>query len=367
MHNSGAYRVSLILLASMCIILFSAITSKAESETKLRVGIREVVPFIFIDESHQPSGYSIDLWMAIADNLNLNYSFVQSSGISSTLQDMEDGKLDLAIGAITITEEREKLFDFSYSHFHTGLGIMTPANLEYSVAGLFSSFFTTGRLINIAGFFLFLLLSAHVIWLAEKKTNYSFHCKYLPGILEGIYWTIVTASTVGYGDYIPKSKLGKFLSVLIIIISLPLFGIFVADFTSDITLHKIRSNINGPKDLDGKLVGVVKGSTSDTYLVQEHLGILDEYVNEEELFAHLQEGGLDAIVLDLPTLQYYANTEGKGKVKIVGKMFNKQDYAFLYPEGSKLNETINRILLKLCENGTVSNIHKKWFGDPRDG
>lgn len=108
-----------------------------------------------------------------------------------------------------------------------------------------------------------------------------------------------------------KASWENFLSVLIIIISLPLFGIFVADFTSDITLHKIRSNINGPKDLDGKLVGVVKGSTSDTYLAQEHLGILEEYVNEEELFAHLQEGGLDAIVLDLPTLQHYANTEGK--------------------------------------------------------
>ncbi len=367
MHNSGAFRVSLILLASMCIILLNTTASLAEPETKLRVGIREVIPFIFIDENQQPSGYSIDLWMAIADQLNLKYSFVPSTGISSTLQDMKDGKLDLAIGAITITEEREKLFDFSYSHFHTGLGIMTRDNLEYSVAGLFSSFFTAGRLINIAGFFLFLLLSAHVIWLAEKKANCSFHCKYLPGIFEGIYWTIVTASTVGYGDYIPKSKLGKFLSVLIIIISLPLFGIFVADFTSDITLHKIRSNINGPKDLDGKLVGVVKGSTSDKYLTQEHLGILEEYVNEEELLSHLLEGGLDAVVLDLPTLQYYANTEGKGKVKIVGKMFNKQDYAFLYPEGSKLNETINRILLKLCENGTVSNIHKKWFGDPKDG
>jgi ABC-type amino acid transport substrate-binding protein len=112
---------------------------------------------------------------------------------------------------------------------------------------------------------------------------------------------------------------------------------------------------------------VVKGSTSDKYLAKEHLGILEGYVNEKELFSHLEEGGLDAIVLDLPSLQYYANTAGKGKVKIVGKMFNKQDYAFLYPEGSKLNETINRILLKLCENGTVSNIHKKWFGKSRDG
>jgi ABC-type amino acid transport substrate-binding protein len=351
----------------MFIVLFCAIASVAEPEAELRVGVREVRPFSFIDENQQPSGYSIDLWNAIADELNLRYSFVSSEGISYTLQDMKDGKLDIAIGAITITEEREKIFDFSYSHFHTGLGIMTQANREYSVTGFFSSFFTADRLVKIVGFVLFLLLSAHLIWLAERRGNYSFHRNYFPGIFEGIYWSIVTASTVGYGDYIPKSKLGKLLSVLIIIISLPLFGIFVADFSSYITLHKLRSNINGPQDLDGKRVGVVKGSTSEEYLAREHLAILEGYASSKELFSHLAEGDLDAIVHDLPTLQYYANTEGKGKVKVVGKMFNKQDYAFLYPESSRLNEPVNRTLLKLVENGTVTTLHRKWFGESGGG
>jgi len=348
----------------MFLVLFSAIVSVAEPEAPLKVGVREVRPFSFLDENQQPSGYSIDLWNGVADELNLKYNFVPSEGISYTLQDMKDGKLDVAIGAITITEERETLFDFSYSHFHTGLGIMTQAEREYPFLGFISSFFTVDWLVKLAGFVIFLLFIAHLIWLVERRGNYSFSRNYFPGIFEGIYWSIVTASTVGYGDYVPKSKLGKWLSVLIIIISLPLFGVFVADFSSHITVHKLRSNINGPQDLDGKQVGVVKGSTSEEYLAEKHLVVTEGYASSIELFSHLAEGDLDAIVHDLPTLQYYVNTEGRGKVEVVGKMFNKQDYAFLYPESSRLNESINRALLKLIENGTVATLHRKWFGEP---
>ena len=86
MLKSGVYRVSHILLAAMFLVLFCAITSLAEPEAELRVGVREVRPFIFLDENQQPSGYSIDLWNAIADELNLKYSFVSSEGISYTIQ-----------------------------------------------------------------------------------------------------------------------------------------------------------------------------------------------------------------------------------------------------------------------------------------
>jgi ABC-type amino acid transport substrate-binding protein len=129
----------------------------------------------------------------------------------------------------------------------------------------------------------------------------------------------------------------------------------------------MSSNINGPQDLDEKRVGVVKGSTSEEYMAREHRAILEGYASSKELFSHLEEGGLDAIVNDLPTLHYYANTEGKGKVKIVGKMFKKQHYAFLYPEDSILEEPVNRTLLRLFENGTISAIQRKWFGELGDG
>jgi ABC-type amino acid transport substrate-binding protein len=49
---------------------------------------------------------------------------------------------------------------------------------------------------------------------------------------------------------------------------------------------------------------------------------------------------------------------------VVGKVFNKQDYAFLLPENSPLKETLDRTLLKFFENGTMDALNHTWFGSP---
>jgi len=45
---------------------------------------------------------------------------------------------------------------------------------------------------------------------------------------DGLYWTFITATTVGYGDIRPLKKRSKILSVFIAFIGLLFTGIFVA-------------------------------------------------------------------------------------------------------------------------------------------
>lgn len=44
--------------------------------------------------------------------------------------------------------------------------------------------------------------------------------------LDSYYFTIVTVATVGYGDYTPKTDLGKFGATVLILLGIGLFGMF---------------------------------------------------------------------------------------------------------------------------------------------
>ena len=74
------------------------------------------------------------------------------------------------------------------------------------------------------------------------------------------------------------------------------------------------------------------------------------------------EGLLDAVVYDAPNLLYYANEEGKGKVKVVGKPFARQEYGIALPLGRALRKRINLAYLALIESGELETIRARWFG-----
>ncbi len=71
---------------------------------------------------------------------------------------------------------------------------------------------------------------------------------------------------------------------------------------------------------------------------------------------------MDAVVYDAPVLQHFASQRGKGKVKVVGLIFQEQSYGIALQIDSPLREEINIALLRLVESGIYKEIHDKWFG-----
>ncbi len=67
------------------------------------------------------------------------------------------------------------------------------------------------------------LLSAVIIALGQVVTHIEGWKKY-----DGFYWSLITATTVGYGDIRPKKKRSKMLSSVIAIIGILFTGIIVA-------------------------------------------------------------------------------------------------------------------------------------------
>jgi ABC-type amino acid transport substrate-binding protein len=360
------YETMLIAVGGLLLVFSSPAAVDAEANRSVLVGISPIKPFVIVSED-AVEGFSIDLWREVAKELELDYVFVRSVGISGTLNDVIEKRVDLAIGGLAINSEREQQIDFTHPYFHTGLGILIPESYSLAIVPLLKSLLTGNKLLVIFSFLLLMILAGHVIWFIERDTatgRRSFSQNYFPGVIEGIYWAVVTASTVGYGDRVARSWFGRLLTLLLIVIALPVFAYFIATLSSNITLQKLRSTINGPHDLVSHRVGVLDGSTSQEYMQQIKARIL-VFDRIDDAYQWLIKGRLDAVVYDRPNLQYFAQHEGKGQVEVVGRTFAPQDYGIAIPHGSPLREDLNRVLLKIEENGALERIRSKWFGfDP---
>lgn len=72
-----------------------------------------------------------------------------------------------------------------------------------------------------------------VMYVIEGDTNPGFD-----SIPRGVYWAIVTLTTVGYGDIAPQTALGQFLSAVVMILGYGMIAVPTGIVTAEMSLHK---------------------------------------------------------------------------------------------------------------------------------
>lgn len=126
-------KVTLVLL--MCFQLICLIAQDINKEYGLvKIGCEpDYPPFCFVDENGNPDGFSIDLFHATADAVDLEYD-IKIDLWNRIKQDLAEGKLD-ALPLVGRTPEREPFFDFTfpYSSLH---GAVFIRNNDWSVKTL---------------------------------------------------------------------------------------------------------------------------------------------------------------------------------------------------------------------------------------
>ncbi len=124
-----------------------------------------------------------------------------------------------------------------------------------------------------------------------------------------------------------------------------------------------NDKIKTANDLAGKMVAVKIGTATVDYLRKEvPKAELKLFPNIDNAFLELATGRVDAVVHDTPNVQYYANTGGKGKVKVVGALKSGDFYGIGFPKGSDLVPVVNKALKALQANGQYDALYAKWFG-----
>lgn len=130
----------------------------------------------------------------------------------------------------------------------------------------------------------------------------------------------------------------------------------------------VRANnedISSLEDLQGLTIGTKIGSTSYDFLQQE-LGEgadITPYPGTADMYMALLGRNVDAVLYDAPNVAYFSQTRGEGRTKVVGPLYEGQQYGIVFHKGSEWVEPTNEALAAMREDGTYDEIYKKWFGE----
>jgi len=353
-------RATQAALLTLALAGLSAGWAPAE-EAPLTVGVKHAPPFVILDGDADPLGLSVDLIRAVAERMHppRTLRFVAHPSLKAHLEAVAAGEVDLGIAATTVTAKRAETLDFSPPIFTSGLGIVVPAHDETS---LLQVFLTPGAAKVALAVALYVLLCALLIWAIERGGVFS--ASFKAGLPEAIWWTLVTMSTVGYGDYAPRRPAGRVLAGVVIFSGIALFGVLVAEVTSLVTLAELRPSIQTESDLERRRVGVLEDTIAAEVLAKRKLTLV-AFASLDEAFAAARAGRVDAVVHDRPLLRYRLQDDPDGLI-LVGGAFQIQDYAIAFPLDSPLRRPVNQALLQVREEAkqeTYNALIARWLGD----
>ncbi len=116
-----------VLLIGMVIVVtlsFAQSLTEIKKRGKLIVGTEPTFPpFEFVDEKNQVVGFDIDIANELAKRLGVKLEIVNLP-FDSLIPALLQGKIDLIIAGMTITEERAKVVDFSKPYFEANQAIV---------------------------------------------------------------------------------------------------------------------------------------------------------------------------------------------------------------------------------------------------
>jgi len=100
-------------------------TTPISAVTAITVGVNaEFKPFVYMDEAGRLTGFDIDLMNALGKAGGFEFGFVNLP-FEELLSEVESGKIDAAISAITVNDERKARFAFTDPYFGAGQAVVS--------------------------------------------------------------------------------------------------------------------------------------------------------------------------------------------------------------------------------------------------
>lgn len=310
----------------------------------LRVGSAGSEPFVI--EGNR--GIAIEVWDKVAESNKIDYEVIRHyDNVDEAINAKKNGEIDVVVGPISITSQREKeAGPFSQPYFEADMAVMGHQNDTFW--SKVKPFFSSGFYYGLIGFLILLFGVGFVVWLVERRRNLDFDPGW-KGILEGAWFSIVTMTTVGYGDKAPRTHIGRALTAIWMLIGIILFSTFTAFLTNALDSKSDLGNISNKK------VAVVKGTTGVEFARHRGAKILIVASLDDAITA-LDNKKVERIVFDGPALQYQLKIKPNNQYSV--HLYDQSEYY-----GFILDENINSSILEMKESGQIQTIKDGWLSD----
>ncbi|MBX2828669.1 MAG: transporter substrate-binding domain-containing protein [Flavobacteriaceae bacterium] len=313
----------------------------------LKVAFTQAPPFI-IQQQDRLEGVNIWLWEQVAEDLNLSYEIVPMN-FSEMLLALEKGEVDVCINPLTITSERSRSMEFTHSFFasNSTIAVAKKTSLR-KFLDFVSAFFNVNFLRGLFLLIFIILMFGILAWLFERNKNPD-HFRHGPkGIWDGIWWSAVTLTTVGYGDKAPKSRRGKATALLLMFGGLLFISGLTASIASSLTVNELSNNPDGFHEFKNAQVGTIGNSGAYDFLMENFFKDVNTYDGLVPGLRALKKGEIKAFIYDEPILKYRIHSDPEfKKVELLPIKFDVQFYAFAF---SQNNADLERMIsLKILE------------------
>lgn len=347
-----------------CLIIFIlllhiGLVQSAIADTVLRVGVFRVSPFAFQADGVY-TGLAIDLWQTIAEKNGWKYKYVmEDTKADKLLQALQQKKLDVVVGSISVTHKRLKVVDFSRPYYINPMILLvseTPKGFFQVLWSIAKDIFNYRfhLVVAIVVFFIFI----NLLWWVEKgkKDRKKYREK-----MKDLIWDscLIILAKPPAGQY--KSWIARLLIVIMMFIALILAGVIIATFSSALTLSLLPHNYT-VSDMEHKPVAV--GSHTFQQSLAQDVGLQYlVYPNMQSEIHALLTGEVEGVMMDLPAAHYYLKNHNYLHLTIAPFLISYNEVAFAFQLNSPYTRLFNLTLTAIQDKREAKNICKIYIGE----
>ena len=350
-------------------LIFCRLAGAADSPP-LKVGIHDKPPYATKNATGEWDGLGVELWKKVAERAGVRFEFIELP-YEQIMPAIADGKLDAAVGEMTITADGERTVRFTQPYLISSAGAaMHPTVSGLAWRQIAGEFFNRTLALVLLGILAGMFLVSLLIWALERHHQVGHFRGGLSGFGAALWFSASTVTGVGYGDTTPATLAGRLISFVWMLMGVLLVAGFTATVASSMSAAR-EADLGGSRvkelgDLRHYSCGVMRGSLTQQIFVRDGVWAKD-FETFEEAFQALADGKIETVVGDRICLRYFVKQyrQRTPPIRFTVSSVSTENIFIGIPTKPDLPEyhAINLALLQTINTSEWQGMLRRWLGE----